>query len=666
MSRLAEPITLGSHTLANRFVMTPHVGRLPTKRFLRYLEERLRGGVGLVILPVGHATFMHRVYPDWIDGGPQEEFDFDMLPPDQSSPEGAVYFDKFAPLYKTYADIVHAHNGVFIGQIHHPGPEQTWDGFQPAVAASSVRGRNIAQVPHALTVTEIHHLVRNYTLTAARIRNTGADGIEIHAAHGYLLNQFLSPATNRRTDQYGGCLENRLRLLREVLAGIRAEIGESGLLGVRLPAGEPFSDGLSINEIISVINRLEPLLDYVSVSIGTRFGTLAPGNTPAYTAPWFITEPPAAAAAREIRAAISLPLLVTGRVTSAAQAERIIESGSADLVGLARQLIADPNFVNKTLYGGVVNTCIACNECTLLPFSCPVNPAAGREAEADLRRTAAARSGRVVVVGAGPAGIEAAVAAAQRGHEVILLEQQPEPGGLLRDILNDPLRSSWKPLLERLQRDLAASSVSVRSGQRADLTLVTALDPDVVLIATGATAVLPFDSDGSLTALPSLQLWRGGLPEPAAKTIVVDAGPDRQIEPLLAAIHCSTRFKGAEVYLVTQDLAPGLDLERRSLNVLMRKLRAAGVRVKNLTAVTAIVGGQLYLRDLATGEQERMSGVDWVIAAHGRAPADELAAQLAEYVKTYAIGDALAPRRLTHAILEGARFGASISFPEPA
>lgn len=659
MSRLAEPLKLGSHTLANRFVMTPHVGRLPTKRFLRYLQERVRGGVAMVILPVGHATFMHRVYPDWIDGGPQDEFDFDMLPPDQSTADGAAYFDKFAPLYKAYADIVHAGAGVFIGQIHHPGPEQTWDGFQPAVAASPVRGRNVAQIPHALSKAEIAHLVRNYAITARRINEAGADGIEIHSAHGYLLNQFLSPVTNLRTDEYGGPLENRLRLLREILTGIREQIGPERLLGVRLPAGEAFPGGLSVDDIAAVINTLEPLLDYVSVSVGTRFGTLAPGYAPAYTSPWFIAEPPAVAAAKKIRAAISLPLLVTGRVTSPAQAQQIIESGSADMVGLARQLIADPQFVNKALHGGSVNACIACNECTLLPFSCPVNPAAGREAEADLRQRPAPQRKRVVVVGAGPAGIEASVAAAQRGHEVFLLEQNAEPGGVLRDLLNDPLRAGWRPLLERLLRDLAGSGVTLRCGQRADLAAIRALQPDAVLIATGATAASPFDSDASVSSIPSLQLWRDGLSEFAGKKVIVAAGQDRQIEPLLAAIHCATQ--GAQVLLTTEDIAPGLDLERRSLNTLMQRLREAGVQVRSLTALRAIAQGEVRLQDLATAEVEAIGQVDLVVDAHGRRSADELVDQLTAFFETHAIGDALAPRRLTHAILEGARFGASLT-----
>lgn len=658
MSRLAEPITLGSHTLANRFVMTPHVGRLPTKRFLRYLQERVAGGVGMVILPVGHATFMHRMYPDWIDGGPQDEFDFDMLPPDQSTPEGAAYFDKFTPLYQAQANIVHAAKGIFIGQIHHPGPEQTWDGFQPAVAASPVRGRNVAQIPHALTPEEIAHLVRNYALTATRVRGAGADGIEIHAAHGYLLNQFLSPVTNQRSDAYGGTLENRLRLLREILQAVRAVIGGDALLGVRLPAGEPFPGGLSVADIATVINTLAPLLDYVSVSVGTRFGTLTPGNAPAYTAPWFIEQPPAVAAARQIRASISLPLLVTGRITSAALARDILDSGAADLIGLARQLIADPQFVDKALRGATVNTCIACNECTLLPFSCPVNPAAGREAEAQLRRQPAPAPRRVVVVGAGPAGIEAAVAASQRGHEVVLLEQNAEPGGVLRAILNDPQRAAWRPLLERLLRDLVASPVSVRCGQRADRAMIEALAPEVVLVATGAGATLPFASDGSVAALNSLQLWRDALPAAPLRKVVVAAGQDRQLEPLLAALHLAGRAR--EVLLVTEDLAAGLDLERRSLNTLARRLREAGVVVRTLTALRAIDRGRVQLQDLATGELEALADVDLVVAAHGRVAADELVAQLAPAVKTYAIGDALAPRRFTHAILEGARFGASL------
>jgi NADPH-dependent 2,4-dienoyl-CoA reductase/sulfur reductase-like enzyme len=269
----------------------------------------------------------------------------------------------------------------------------------------------------------------------------------------------------------------------------------------------------------------------------------------------------------------------------------------------------------------------------------------------------------VVVVGAGPAGIEAAVAAAQRGHAVTLLEQAAAPGGALRDILRDPLRASWRPLLDRLERDLAkaeaAAAVTVHCGEHANADTVLALTPDAVLVATGSKPLPPqFPTDNSVALIDSRALWRDGWPASRQKKIVVVAGQDRHIEPLLVALHAAQIAE--EVVLVTEDMAPGLDLERRALNELVQRLRLAGIAQRCVATVSSVERGSVQVIDLATGAVETLVDVQLIIMAHGRSAADELLAQLDGRVAAYAIGDALAPRRFTHAILEGARFGASL------
>jgi 2,4-dienoyl-CoA reductase (NADPH2) len=675
--------------------MTPHLGRLSPARLERYVARRAAGGVAMIVLPAGAAIYGHPAYPAAvaarIAGGNADPDGMGVHVGDER--HGSFLQSAVTTPLAGLVRAAHSGGAVLVGQIHHPGAERQWDNFQPTVAPSAIRGDATGWVPHALSGREIADLVKAYGETSAAIVAAGADGVELHASHGYLLNRFLSPYYNRRVDGWGGSKSGRLRLVTEVLAEVRHRIGPEPLLGLRLPAGEDIEGGLRAEDVAEIAATIRGPLNYLSISIGNHDGIRDRRPVPAYTAPWITGAPPAVAGARIIRAAAGLPVVVTGRVITTALAEEILASEAADLVGLARALIADPDFAAKSVTGrgDEIDHCVGMNECTLVPFSCPVNPEAGREAAFDRAAdpaggaepatavtttpaSGAPSSGapatgapsvarrRVVVVGGGPAGVHAATGAAAKGHDVILFDDAEAIGGSVRQLAASPVLAGWAQLVAALQRRLARSSVEYRCGVRAGVEDVLALEPDAVVVATGSRPLTAsFDTDGAAVVTGLDVLAGTASPDATTGPVVVIGGAEPHLEPLLVAD--ALRAWGRPIVLLTEHRAVGPDVEPRTLNGMLGHLFRHDLQILPMLRVTGWRDGVVDTEHLFAGVTGQIPATT-VVTAMGRTAVDGLAGELPgrldARVPVYLVGDALAPRRVTHAVLEGARHGAAL------
>ncbi|MGY1635771.1 mycofactocin system FadH/OYE family oxidoreductase 2 [Geodermatophilus sp. SYSU D00742] len=639
--RLAAPLRVGPVTLPNRVVFPAHltnyaVDGLPTERHAAYYAARAAGGAGLVVTEESTVDPADRPYEKLVRGH-----------------DPAVL-----PGYRRLTDAVHAHGVPVFAQLNHNGGQS--DGTHtraPVVAPSPVPDPLFREVPREATAADLARLVDGYADVAARCAAGGFDGVEVQASQSSLARQFLSRATNRRTDGYGGSLENRARFLVEVLTAVRAALGPGRALGVRLAGEEAVDGGTTPAEAAATARLLgeRGLVDYVSTTVGVATVTLEQVVPPMTTPPGYARRLSAA-----IRAAAGVPVIGVGRFLDPVQAERALADGDCDLVGVARGQIADPEFAAKALGGrpAEIRTCLGCNqECVgrvglNRPLGCVTNPRAGREAP--LR--APVRRRRVLVVGGGPAGLRAAATAAQRGHAVTLLEQAAATGGAVVLAASAPGRGGLRPLVDDLAAECARAGVDVRTGVRATAEVVRAQAPDAVVLATGARPARPAwagDSDRVVDVRDVL----AGRVAPAGEVLVVDdlgAAAAPSVAELLAGRGCRVEVTTAAM-VVGQDLGLTLDAPRW-------RARAAGLGIRETTdlVVEGVEGRVVRLLHHPTGARQERT-VDWVVVAtHARAD-DELWRALAgSGLEVHRVGDCLAPRRASAATLDGERVGAAL------
>jgi len=490
--RLFSPIRIGSLELRNRIVMSPMTTdyatdeQLPSPRLLAYLEERARGGVGLITLEACSIERRQREVVHSMHFG-----------------DDAV----IAP-HRELVERVHAHGARVQPQLVHPGPDSMSPLLDqnPSVGPSVFPSYLTGHPCRELTREEIAGIVIRYADAARRIRAAGYDGVELHAAHAYmLLGSFLSPVRNRRNDEYAGRKqEGRLRLVLEVVRAIKQAAGTDFPLTLRIsgyersPGGRPLADTQQIGPVLEAAG-----VDAFHVSGGSvdRYVTqIVTGSH------WPDAHNAAAAAA--LRRVVSVPVMVAGRIHDPGLAEEILRRGDADLVVMGRPLLADPELPAKAREGRTaqIRRCISCQHCIdsmeRMDMSCAVNGRSGHEAERSLARTGRAR--RVVVVGAGPAGLEAARVAKLRGHRVTLLERERALGGALR--LAAAVHPENEPLLAFLIGEVRRLGVDVRTGVVASAALVGELAPEVAIVATGGRLVVP-ELPGA--GLP--HVWTGAL-----------------------------------------------------------------------------------------------------------------------------------------------------------
>jgi 2,4-dienoyl-CoA reductase-like NADH-dependent reductase (Old Yellow Enzyme family)/thioredoxin reductase len=652
---LYEPIEIGHLTLRNRIVNPVHTTALREARELAYLQTLARGGAALVgVQALQAGAIAYRVGPT----SPVAGGDWDQNPLSPLSAEGIAYYDKaLVPFLSRRAEIIHAEGALCYAQLGHGGTVRPLGQLMTApLGPSNVADPFFATVPHALTGEEIGDLVEAFAQDARRVRESGTDAVELHCAHGTLLQAFLSPDYNRRTDRWGGDVARRARFAQQILTRMREVAGDDFPIGVRLGRDAPGSDrGMTVEDLVETAKLLAPLVAFISISDGSHVG-FGDGYETAYVSPWYKEPAFAARTSAAVRSAVDLPVLVSGRINDPATAERVLSDGAADLVGLVRPLIADPEFPAKVRDGraGEVRKCLALNEChtvgrSRVPVTCSVNAAPGRETEmaiapADIRKV-------IAVVGAGPAGMEAARVAALRGHHVVLHDAAPTLGGTVRVLAEDANRRNLRDHAEYFESQLPKLDVELRLGRAVAADDLVGSGFDAVIVATGATdrlPVVPGVADANVTT--ALDVLRGGLP--ATSRVVVVSGTDNQIAGPAIAEFLADR--GHEVEFVSErfDFADGVEDGTRI--PLVYRLRKKSIDITPLTRLVGVGGGGADLVDVATGHGRRLDDVTVVLAC-GRLPNDGLARELAGRVPVQLAGDALSPRRIMHATVEGAR-----------
>jgi 2,4-dienoyl-CoA reductase-like NADH-dependent reductase (Old Yellow Enzyme family)/threonine dehydrogenase-like Zn-dependent dehydrogenase len=475
--RVWEPLQLGPIELRNRIVRAAHTTALAGQgvgdALIAYHLERARGGVALSVIEAAG------VHPTCVYGIPIQD-------------------DAVIPGLRRLVEAVRPEGMHLIQQLFHIGPHGPSSDGSPSWAASDIPGAAPGMLSHAMTVEEIAEVTAGFAAGARRCREAGVAGVEIHCSHGYLLHAFLSRATNRRDDDYGGSFEKRLRFTREVLAAIRAQVGEDYLVGVRLSTEDGVEQGLDARECARVAQALEATgqLDYVSLSCGNSFyqpsRLYSPLPAPhAYELPF----------SREVTRAVSLPTMVSGRFITLDDAEQALAQGDADLVSMVRALLADPQLVAKARAGRSAQTrpCIGCNQACVggirrydgqsgaQRLECTVNAACGHElTHGDGAIERASSPLRVLVAGGGPAGLEAARVAALAGHSVVLHERGDRLGGQLRLARANPARAETGLALDWWQRELVRLGVEIELASDVDPALVQRAGTDVVIVATGS------------------------------------------------------------------------------------------------------------------------------------------------------------------------------------
>ena len=651
LKHLFSPISIGTMEVRNRIVLPPMTlgygapDGTVTKRHRDYFEARAEGGAGLIIT---EATAVH----------PDRKFGLFPL---------GLYDDAQIASWRELATVTHHHGAKLAAQLMDPGPDsiQMLTGKQPE-GPSSVVGRSLFRsLPRALTVGEIEAVIDDFAEAVRRAREAGLDAVEIHAAHGYaLVGSFLSSFFNKRTDNYGGSLEGRLTLLLEIIKAARDRVGRDFPIIVRISGDERRTGGLNLQES-QIIARIltDAGVDALEVSGGTiptvSWGVIAPSGTPlALNAPF----------SEAIKQVVDVPVICVGRINSPRIAEFVLETGKADLVSMGRALHADPELPSKAAAGFFedIAPCIACNSGCIgtvvkgRPATCVVNPAAGRERE--MMIAPADMPKRILVVGGGPAGLEAARVAALRGHKVTLYEKGENLGGQVNIASVPPFMQEISQLIKYLSVQVRKAGVKVELGKEVTAGLIDELKPDVVIVATGAAPSIPenipgIDKELVVTAWDTLA---GNKASMAGKVVIIGGGlVGCETADFLAQTSDNFSAAPTEVTILEMRDKLAIDGVAEPRHLLLERLREKRVRILLNSELKEILDdGVVFVRN---GQEESIRGVEYVILAMGVRPVDNLLVEIKDKIgNIFVIGDAKKPRKLLQATAEAAEIARKI------
>lgn len=639
LPHLFAPIRIRGLEIRNRILSTGHdttliTGGVPNDALIAYHEARARGGAGLIIV---QAAGVHET----------AKYTSHVLMASEES----------VPGYRRMAETVHKHGCKIFGQLFHPGREimESQDGSMPvAYAPSAVPNERFHVMPRPLSKTMIAEIVEGYGESARRLRGAGLDGLEIVASHGYLPAQFLNPRVNLRDDEYGGSFENRLRFLKEVIASVRAHVDDATVVGLRISGDEKDFDGLQENESLEAILALDPLIDYVNIIAGSSAGF---GAAVHIAPPMAIANAYVAPFAAAVKAKVQATVLVAGRINQPQDAEKIVASGQADMVGMTRAMICDPEMPGKAEAGRLddIRACIACNQACIghfhmgYPISCIQHPETGRELTyGTLKKAAQPR--KVMVVGGGPGGMKAAAIAAERGHDVTLYEASERLGGQALLAQSLPGRAEFGGIVTNLSREMELAGAKVVTRQKVTREFIEAEKPDAVIIATGAKPRAA-EIEGIETG-HVVNAWQVIRNEVNVGPSVVIA--DWRCDWIGMGIAEMLARQGCRVRLCVDGYMAGQRIHQYVRDHWVGQLHKLGVEIVPYARIYGVDGNTVYFQHATSAEPIIFEEVDTLVASLGHHRVAELEDELQGWSgDVHLIGDCVTPRTAEEAVLEG-------------
>ncbi len=628
---LFSPLKIGSFTVRNRIASTPHhtlftdPDGLPGSREIAYWVAKAKGGIGLI---GSHVHGIHRSTGDTF-----------------AQPAAIQKF-------RAATEAIHEHGAKFVCQLWHPGAQGGGPGRAPW-APSTVPHPDSWTIPHAMTKGEIQEVTDGYARGATVLREAGVDGAEIHGAHGYLITQFLSPLSNLRDDEYGGDAERRMTFVLEIMEKIRKAVGRDWTVGMRISGDEMTEGGYTADDFRKMIPFLtaEDQLDYLNVSVGvyrSKDTAIAPMYYPNGAFVYL------AAIAKEV---LDIPVFCIGRINDPVMGEQILQNGQADIIGMTRANICDPDLPNKAREGRVdeIRHCLGCNEgCwghieRQMPITCAINPSVGREEVwGEIAKTSNPQ--KVAVVGGGPAGCEAARVAAEAGHSVTLFETSDKLGGQANVAALGPGRTDMAEIGRYFTVELKRLGVDVRLNMRATAEDVLALQPDEVFVATGGTPRVPEPIPG-LNRSNVVQAWDvlEGKAFTGGRVLVMD--DEHHVQGLNVAEKLGA--EGKEVRIVTREFECGKHMEPNTRMTSLRRVDAAGVKLSPTSWVKEIGPDYAVIYNFYSGQEETIPVDTVVLACNIDADSSVASALAGRHSRVRTIGDANGPRRLELSVFEG-------------
>ena len=647
LEHLFSPIKIRNLTVKNRILSTGHDTTMPTEgiineRLLAYQRARAEGGAGLIVLQVSgvHESARYTTHllmatePNCVDG------------------------------YRKMADMCHAHGTKVFAQIFHPGREimEAGEGLLAvAYSASAVPNERFHVMPKPLNQRMINEISEGYVQAARYLHEAGIDGAEFVASHGYLPAQFMSTQVNLREDQYGGSLENRLRFSVDILKAIRAATSDDFVIGMRISADELDGGGLDADEVLAICQALEPHLDYVNLTLGTSASL---GGAVHIAPPMAFKAGYIAEQTKVFKDTLNIPVLIAGRINQPQDADLIIKNGQADMCGMTRALICDPKMPNKAQNNQLddIRACIACNQACIghfhkgQPISCIQHPQTGREQQyGDLQAAAAPK--KVMVIGGGPAGMNAALIAAQRGHRVSLYESGKQLGGQALLAQNLSRRAEFGGLITNLLQAMSKQDINIHLNTRVDMTKVQAEAADVVVLATGATPYAqPIEADDSILKLNAWQYLQGTAPQ--GKSVLLTDWRCDWVAPGIAELLVK---QGFDVSIAINGLCLGETLPLYVRDELTATAQRLGIKLLPNARLYGYDNGTVYLQHNTSAEAVELEGIDTIIACDGQMALDELGDAIEDLgMVLHRIGDCNTPRTAEEAMYEGMKVAAMI------